>query len=478
MEPSVLAGGKTWSLVSNQSEPLGPRSYLLTIDRGNCRAVELPTVGELVIGRDEAADVVLDDPTASREHARLIVAGPEIRIADLGSHNGTRVNDLPVNGSAALAHGDEIAIGETTIIVHVHARSRPCIARRTESGCSRISLGDREVVVADPAMVRIYELLARLGRGDLPVLVCGETGVGKEHAAFAVHHGSPRRTGPFVVVNCAAIQENLAESQLFGHEKGAFSGATSTKPGLLETAHGGTAFLDEVGELPPAIQAKLLRVVESRRITRVGSVREHAVDFRLVTATNRDLRSEVQAGRFRRDLMYRLVGATVEIPPLRERPAEIEILARVFLDEGCRQAERRPLALSPGAVQQLMAHPWPGNVRELRNTMLLAAATVTGEVVEAGDLRLVHTAPRRDPVATGGAIATDAKVRDASSAERSVRPIAEELARLEELRMAEALAACDGVQIRAAELIGMPLRTFTTKMKQYGLSAHSHKKTS
>jgi len=136
------------------------------------------------------------------------------------------------------------------------------------------------------------------------------------------------------------------------------------------------------------------------------------------------------------------------------------------------------VAFSPGAVQQLMAHPWPGNVRELRNTMLLAAATVTGEVVEAGDLHLVHAAPRRDPVATGGAIAMDAEVRDTSSAERSVRPVAEELARLEELRMAEALAACDGVQTRAAELIGMPLRTFTTKMKQYGLSAHSHKKTS
>jgi DNA-binding NtrC family response regulator len=477
MERSFARGEKTWTLVSHQPESRGPRSYVLAIGRDNCRAVELPAVGELLIGRDDAADVVLDDPAASRQHARLIVAGGEIRIADLGSHNGTRVNGVRVDGSVALARGDEIAIGEVTILVHVNTRRRTSVASSAEIGPTRISLGGREVVVADPAMIRIYELLARLGRGDLSVLVCGETGVGKENAAFAVHHGSPRRTGPFVVINCAAIQESLVESELFGHDKGAFSGATSTKPGLLETAHGGTVFLDELGELPLGIQAKLLRAVESRRIMRVGSVREHEVDFRLVTATNRDLQVEVQAGRFRRDLLYRLNVATVEIPPLRERPREIGILARTFLDDGCRRAERLPLALSAGAVQRLAAHPWPGNVRELRNTMLLAAATATGDVVEAGDLRLVNAASEGAAGATRGATTNDAAYPP-SGAGRPVRPVAEELEQLEALRMAEALAACGGVQIRAAELIGMPIRTFSTKVKQYGLSGRESKKPS
>jgi DNA-binding NtrC family response regulator len=478
MARPVAREAKTWSLVSHQTESTGPRSYVLAVGRGSCRAIELPAVGELLIGRDDEADIVLDDPASSRRHARLIVAGEEIRIADLGSHNGTRVNGVRVDGSVALAYGDEIAVGEVMIIVHASRRRRARVASNAEVGSNRISLGDREVIVADPAMVRIYELLARLARGDLPVLVCGETGVGKEHAAFAVHHGSPRRTGPFVVVNCAAIQESLVESELFGHEKGAFSGATSTKPGLLQTADGGTAFLDEVGELAPGIQAKLLRVVESHRITRVGSVREQAVDFRLVTATNRDLPAEVQAGRFRRDLLYRLNGATVEIPPLRDRPREIEILAREFLDEACRRAERLPLSLSASALQRLEAHGWPGNVRELRNAMQLAAATVVGDVVEAADLRLVNAVLGQGAGATGVATTSDAAVRAPSSAGRPVRPIAEELEQLEALRMAEALAACGGVQIRAAELIGMPMRTFSSKVKQYGLTTRLPKKTS
>jgi two-component system, NtrC family, response regulator AtoC len=333
-----------------------------------------------------------------------------------------------------------------------------------------VSLGDREVIIADPAMVHIYGLLARLGRGDLSVLVCGETGVGKENAAFAVHHGSSRRIGPFIVINCAAIQESLVESELFGHEKGAFSGATSTKPGLLEAADRGTVFLDEVGELPLGIQAKLLRAVESRRITRVGSIREHEVDFRLVAATNRNLLADVEAGRFRRDLLYRLNAATVEIPPLRERRQEIGILSRAFLDAACRRADRSPLAFSAGAVQQLEAHHWPGNVRELRNAMMLAAATAVGDVVEAEDLHL--------PNAASGCSAGGTRVAGGapSSARRTVLPVAEELGQLEALRMAEALDACGGVRMRAAEFIGMPIRTFSTKMKQYGLARRGSKR--
>jgi len=460
MERVAGREAKTWSLVSLQRDSTGPRSYALVIDRRGSRAVELPTLGELAIGRDDAADIVLDDPAASRKHARLIVADGEVRIADLGSHNGTRVNGAPIEGSVALTRGDEIAIGEVAIVVHIRARRAP---RAATSGSTRVVLGDREVIVADPAMVRIFQLLARLGRGDLPVLVSGETGVGKENAAYAVHHGSPRRAGPFVVVNCAALPDNLVESELFGHDKGAFSGAIATKPGLLEVAQGGTVFLDEVGELPPAVQAKLLRALESHRITRIGGIREIEVDFRLVSATNRDLPAEVHAGRFRRDLLYRLAVATVEIPPLRERPGELEILARAFLDEGCRRVERPPLALSGAAMQRLAAHAWPGNVRELRNAMLLAAATANGDPVEAEDLRLVDAPPAAPAV------------RPPGTALGPTRPVAQELEQLEQRRMAEALAACGGVHSHAAQLIGMPMRTFTTKVKQYGLARHGRK---
>jgi DNA-binding NtrC family response regulator len=468
------AGAKTWSLVSHRAEPSAPRSYVLVIGRGSCRAVELPVVGELVIGRSDAADVAIDEPTASRRHARLIIADGEIRIADLGSRNGTRVNGTAVEGAVVLARGDEIAIGEVALVVHLPARRSS--SQTSDAGATRIALGDREVIVADPAMARIYELLARLARSDLAVLVCGETGVGKENAAFALHHGSPRRARPFVVVNCATIPDSLVESELFGHERGAFSGAAASKPGLLELADGGTVFLDEVGELPLAVQAKLLRAVETRTISRVGGTAPYAVDFRVVSATNRDLKAEVEGGRFRRDLLYRLNVATVELPPLRERPREIAVLARAFLDEGCRRAARPVLALSQAAVHRLATHGWPGNVRELRNAMLLAAATTVGNAVDAEHLPLTpHPGALAQPEATASVAAAYRAAASRSGAAAAPRSVAEEIEELEARRMAEALVQCNGVQVRAAERIGMPIRTFSTKAKLYGLTGHGCK---
>jgi DNA-binding NtrC family response regulator len=479
-----------------------------------------------VIGRDADVDVVLDDPAASRHHARLIAAGGEVRIADLGSHNGTVVNGSRVDGSRVLSSGDEIAIGDATIAVYLPRR--PTLAATAEG--TRIRLGEREVIVADPAMIRIYDLIARVGRSELTVLVCGETGVGKENAAYAVHHHSPRRDGPFVSINCAAIQETLAESELFGHERGAFSGAANAKPGLLEAADGGTLFLDEVGELPLAIQAKLLRAVESRRITRVGSLREREINVRIVAATNRDLHAEVRAGRFRDDLLYRLHVAAISLPPLRERPREIMVLARAFLDDACRRAGRSPLAITDATMRALSAHAWPGNVRELRNAMDLVAVTAEGSALEPRDLALaaelagtsaapialtpvltsipppgpltpvplttVTPATEAAPTATvaappaaavtpqagvaappdeAEAAASPASSPDAASSSEppspplTFRPIDEEIEELEARRMLEALEASRGVHTHAAALIGMPLRTFTTKVKLYGL---------
>ncbi|TMQ10601.1 MAG: AAA family ATPase, partial [Deltaproteobacteria bacterium] len=230
-------------------------------------------------------------------------------------------------------------------------------------------------MIADPAMARLYELARRLARAAIPILILGETGAGKELAAAAIHAFSARADGPFVSVNCAAIPEALAESELFGHARGAFSGAVAARPGHLEVASGGTLFLDEIGELSPAVQAKLLRALENGELTRVGETAPRTVDLRIVAATNRDLEREVTEGRFRSDLFFRLGSARLELPPLRDRPRDIALLARTVLDDACRRLERPPLALSIGAAVALFRHDWPGNVRELRHVIEYAAAS-------------------------------------------------------------------------------------------------------
>ncbi len=327
----------------------------------------------------------------------------------------------------------------------------------------RIELGDRVAIIADETMVRLYALLERIAAVDLPVLIQGETGTGKELAAAAVHHFSPRRDGPLVAFNCAAVQETLAESELFGHEKGAFTGAHAEKPGLLEAAAGGTLFLDEVGDLSPGVQAKLLRVLETRSFNRVGSAAERTVDVRIVAATNRDLLAEVDAERFRRDLYYRLSAATLWLPPLRDRPREIPILAASFLAAAPRAAAAGdPPALSDEALRRLAEHPWQGNVRELRNCIEFLAATAGGPVIDAASVELYLQRSRRAPSDQALAAAEPEPRRD-------FRPIKDEIRDLEKSRMTEALRAAHGNQTLAAALIEMPLRTFVAKLKQFAI---------
>ena len=251
--------------------------------------------------------------------------------------------------------------------------------RAANEGVVTHTFDGRDVVLADPAMLRIYALLRRVAVSDLPVLLTGESGTGKDLAALALHHWSRRASAPLVVLNCAALPDSLVESELFGYEKGAFSGAAQAKPGRLESAQGGTVFLDEVGELTAATQAKLLRVLEAKRITRLGDTRERAVDIRLVAATNRDLEAEVQKGTFRRDLYFRLSAAKVALPPLRERPRELPVLARRFLDEACARLGFPGRQWSAAALRRLSAHAWPGNVRELKNVVEYLAAGALGD---------------------------------------------------------------------------------------------------
>jgi DNA-binding NtrC family response regulator len=390
-------------------------------------------------------EVVADEVSGTA--ARMLAALSAVQIE---SRAGFAV--CPTDGSDmdTLLSGARAAAGA--------ARPQSPAVKATETATT-LQVGDRCIVLADPAMLQLYALIEKLAPSNLPVLIQGETGVGKEFAAWAIHHQSKRQGKPFVSVNCAALPESLVESELFGHERGAFSGAVAAKTGLLETANSGTIFLDEVGELALPIQAKLLRVLETQKLMRVGEVRERTIDVRIVAATNRDLQVEIAAGRFRKDLFFRLGAARLTLPPLRDRRRELPVLVRALLAEACTRLKREPIEVAAEAMIRLSAYSWPGNVRELRNLMEFAAATVDGSV-----LLPWHVEEQITSAGPPGSSAAEPVVVT------QFRPIEEELRELEKQRMAAALSAAKGVHVRAAELISMPIRTFSSKLKQYELS--------
>jgi two-component system, NtrC family, response regulator AtoC len=280
-------------------------------------------------------------------------------------------------------------------------------------------------------------------------LLLGETGTGKEVLAEVIHRASPRASKPLVRLNCAAMPEALLESELFGHEKGAFTGANATKPGLLETADGGTVFLDEIGELTAATQAKLLRVLEAREVQRVGALKPRPIDVRFLAATNRDLEAEVTRGRFRADLYYRLNGVSIMIPPLRDRVAEIEPFARRFIADAAARMKRTPPSLDGDALALLRSHQWPGNIRELKNAieravLLQTAGTITAAHLPVDKIKTSVRAPSPDP---------DASVEPATEADR--------------IRLV--LERCGGNQTKAALELGMSRRTLVNRLNDLGL---------
>nr|HEX4318892.1 sigma 54-interacting transcriptional regulator [Kofleriaceae bacterium] len=337
------------------------RQFEVTVVAGADRGLTATSNGsELSIGTSEGNGLRLADPAVSRHHCALRTSERGLEVRDLGSRNGTHVGDCEVV-RAFVRGGARITIGETTVAVRV-------LDSEIEQPLAQ---SDRLVGLlgGSPAMRRMYPLIEHCAHNASTVLVRGETGTGKELVAEAIHELGPRRRAPFVVIDCGALSAELAESELFGHERGAFTGADAARAGAFEQADGGTVFLDEIGELPLALQPLLLRVLEARTIRRVGASADmRAVDVRVIAASHRDLRALVNDKRFRADLYYRLDVMRVEVPPLRERAGDVAMLAAQFWRE-----LRPDRAVPEPLLARLAAQAWPGNVRELRNAVERAA---------------------------------------------------------------------------------------------------------
>ena len=355
------------------------------------------------MGAMEDNDLVLDDETVSRNHCKIFREGDQYMIADVGSTNGTFVNRVRIR-EAFLHEGCTITLGTSDI------KFQPIDEKLRIVPSDRERFGD--IIGRDRGMREIYAILEKIAPTDATVVIEGETGTGKEVVARTLHQQSRRRDGPFMVFDCGAVPENLIESELFGHEKGSFTGAIATRQGVFELANGGTVFLDELGELALDLQPKLLRVLEQREVKRIGSVKPLKVDVRIVAATNRDLEEEVRAGRFREDLFYRLTVVRLSLPPLRERTGDVELLARHFLSQGSFNRDRlggkKVAGFAPAVLERLKQYDWPGNVRELHNVVERAVSFAEGDLVELGDLP-DHIAHPRAPGELGASWAASSE---------------------------------------------------------------------
>lgn len=315
------------------------------------------------------------------------------------------------------------------------------------------------MVGKNPRMLQVYELIEKVAPTPASVLISGESGTGKELVAKAIHMNSPRETQAFITVNCAALAENLLESELFGHEKGAFTGAVAMRKGRFELADGGTIFLDEVGEIPLALQAKLLRVLQERSFERVGGTKTLTVNVRIISASNRDLREEVSQGRFREDLFYRLNVIHVTLPALRERMDDMPLLVNFFIEKFARQLEKESLTITKDALRLLMTLPWEGNIRELENTIERAAILCNNNCIEAEDVQ-----PESVHVDHQAAWSKDLDLHQIIPESASLNDV---LYAVEEKMLVQALEDNNFIQARAAEKLGITKSLLQYKMKKY-----------
>ncbi len=402
----------------------------VALRRGDGREIGIDE--QLSIGSAEDNDLVLEDPYVSGLHCILRRYGQRVVVVDCGSHNGTFVGGVRV-GTGELSPGMQLCVGRSAM-------------RLVAEGVGEGLIGD------SPAMRRLRARIDSVAPTRAAVLILGESGTGKELVARALHAAS-RRRGPFVVLNCGAISPELAESELFGHERGAFTGAAGRRPGVFEEATSGTLFLDEIGELPIALQPKLLRVLETGVVRAVGASGERRVDVRLVAATHRDLPAAVRCGAFRLDLYHRLAMVVLELPALRDRCEDLPLLARHFLKELAPEMGARDL--SEAALDALGRYPWPGNVRELRNA-IQRAAIFGGRLLEAEDLMPVAQPASVD----SGRIAIDGR-------------------RLEEVEremILRALRRTLGNRRAAAQSLGVPKSTLCDKVRRYQIDVPEEKR--
>ena len=403
----------------------------ITDGPGKGKSVEITTA--LTIGSRPDSDLRLEDPTVSRKHAEISRTAEGFLLQDLGSTNGTFLNGVQVD-RAYLRDGAVVTVGETSMVfgtgedIALKAGQEP-------------SVFGKMVAVSEP-MLKAFALLEGLAASNITVLIEGETGTGKELAARAVHDRSPRVERPFVIFDCSTVPGQLMESELFGHAKGAFTGASEARPGAVEEAEGGTLFLDEIGELPLDLQPKLLRLLDLKEFKRVGTSDRKVADVRFVAATNLDLEDQVSKDLFRRDLYFRISAAKVSLLPLRERPKDIPVLARYFLDT-LNQEQGRSLSLKKDALGALTKHQWPGNIREMKNLLETAAALSQGDAISAKELPFQGA----DSQASG-----DGSLADA-----------------EEQAIKEALEKAGDNRRKAARLLGIAPSTLYAKMKKFGL---------
>jgi two-component system response regulator GlrR len=417
---------------------LKARTYQLIVAKGPDQGKTLDLVGTIRVGTHPDCEVCLNDETVSRYHVELGSRSDGVRILDLASTNGTLVAGIRIQ-DAIVAPPIAIKVGKTELRIAVAEEDLGRPLGPTRFGDA---LGE------SPAMRRAFGILERVAVTDATVLLLGETGTGKEVIARAIHTASPRLQEPFVVVDCGALAKELIESELFGHVKGAFTGAQTDRKGAFLDAHRGTVFLDEVGELPLEMQPRLLRVLESGSVKRVGDDVFQSVDLRVIAATHRDLKDCVRRGKFREDLYFRLAVVPVVIPPLRERREDVPLLVRHFIS----QLRRGPFEATEGLLASLAEYSWPGNVRELRNVVERALA--------GGELGL-----------------GDGKARRSSKAELAALPFKEAKERLINAFTKEYLATlleqCGGNLSQVARTAGIARNYVQRLVQRYGLKARS-----
>jgi len=428
----------------------------------------------LAAGRFDLAffDIRMPGPSGLELLEQLRTLGSDVAVVIVTAQN-TFENAVEAMKRGALDYlvkpfGVDAVLALVTKVMRTRALERELRTLRREVGKKAASR--EQLVGRSPALLEVFKTIGRVATSDIAVLITGESGTGKELVARAIHQASARSEGPFVAVNAAAIPRELLESELFGHERGAFTGAVESRPGRFREARGGTLFLDEIGDMPIELQAKLLRVLQSGEVTSVGGRRPEHVDVRIVAATHRDLDAAVRDGRFREDLLYRLRVVPIHIPALRERAEDVAVLAQHFVERYAEELRLGPRALSPDALERLVAHPWPGNVRELENAIKRALVLSTGEVLTPDAFEFL-AAPAGEAHAATGAELEDLVAREVDDAlaagERDLHEAL--LRRLERPLLERVLAHTGGNQLRAAALLGINRNTLRKKLTELGI---------